>query len=845
MSRPMFPEGLLSPMLLIALVTIAGACVQQSDWSRLVTPVAVMGFLAALFGSLVAKLRVLDSIAHLVSMTLGIGLSFVLVANNAPGLEGGLRDRIREIGDIGFQWYLGERVSEEMESLLVSLLMGIILWLVGYLAAWSLFRRGWIFSAIALPGFLILVNLGYAEVPRTGYLAAFAAVALILISRHSLYSRQREWSRLNMGRPGGFVRGFLMTGMVIAIVATSAAWRSPASFSQESLQPLVGEVSSRALSAQETASDWLRDVSGSSQAGIQTSGSFATFGDSFSVGGPLELTDQPQALVFADQAPYLTAQHYDAYSGRGWYSTTRESFDPEGLDGRRYSPEMTFAPDQQVPLSSDVTLSRSSSVADITPLAPMDDQLLTVDTYLSSSVQASVRMSWVQLDNAEFTLDEGDISSLPRDIQLLASLLVSAELVAEEAGLPAALDPEVQSRIDGEREQLRERFLDVRWTADGAGAVASLTVSGQLPVYDDVEAVSSSDPTVSGGSYRVLASSSTATADDLRGAGNDYPEWVQNRYLSLPETVTPRTLAMTRSVTSASESPYDKARTIEQYLRSTIIYDETVSEPPEDADIVDYLLFERQRGYCEYSASAMTVMLRSIGIPARVAVGFYPGDFDQTQAGFLYLQNNAHAWTEVFFPGYGWIPFEPTSSQPLIDDGSGANLDRETPVPTPIAVPETPDVPTPTPAGTPAAGDDLPGVVPPQITPESGTGGSNWLLAGAIGAALVGSLAIAGWLFWSLPLRGLTPPSSLFVRLRRVGTWVGVSAAPTSTPHEFGQAFAERVPQAHNHVDRIVHMYELDQFGPERANARWIGAAEEAWQSLKRQLPRWLVRFRR
>lgn len=847
MTRPMFPEGALTPLLLIGLVTIAGYCVQQSDWSRLVMPVAWVAFSAAVFGSVIAKLRVLDSIAHMLSMTLGIGLSFVLVATNAADLEGGVRERVREIGDVGLRWYLGQRVDDDMEALLVSLLMGIILWLVGYLAAWSLFRRGWILAAIALPGFLLLVNLGYAEVPQTGYLAAFAVVALILVSRHSLYSRQREWNRLNMGRPSGLVRGFLVTGVVVAIVATSAGWRSPASLSQETLQPLVGEVSSRALSAQETASDWLREVSGDPGTGIQTSGQFSTFGDTFSVGGPLELTDEPQVLVFADRAPYLTAQHYDAYSGRGWYSTTKESFDPEGIDGRRYSPEMTFAANQQVPLSPSVTQSRSTSAIEITPLAPNDGRLLTVDTFLASSVEASVRMSWLQLDDVEFDFNGIDISTLPRDIQLFASILDAADLSGEfRDGSPTAIDPENQSRIETEREQLRARFLDVGWAADESGAVSTLTVSGQLPVYDDVEAVFSDDAAVTGGTYRVLASTSTAIEMDLRETGTVYPEWVMERYLSLPETITPRTVALTQSIAAASDNPFDRARAIEQYLRTTIVYDETVEEPPDGADIVDYLLFERERGYCEYSASAMTVMLRSIGIPARVAVGFYPGDYDQRQAGFLYLQNNAHAWTEVFFPGYGWIPFEPTSSQPLINSGTATEPDETLAEPSPIAELETPEPGTPAAEATPdILADDEAGIAPPQITPESGSGETGWGLFAAIGLAGVGAVVLAGWLLWILPLRGMSPSNSLFARLRRVGAWIGVSTSSTATPREYGQAFAERVPQAHNQVDRIVQMYELDQFGPDRVDARWVGAAEDAWKSLRRQLPRWFVRWRR
>lgn len=845
LSRPMFPEGALSPLLLVALVTVAGLCVQQSEWSRLVIPVAVISAAAAVFGSLVAKLRVLDSIAHMVSMSLGIGLSFVLVATNANSLEGGVRNRLREIGDVGVRWYLGQPVDDEMEALLVSLLMGIILWLVGYLAAWSLFRRGWMFAAIALPGFLLLVNLGYAEQPRTGYLAAFAAVALVLISRHSLYSRQREWSRLNLGRPGGLVRGFLVTGMAVAIVATTAGWRAPDSLSQETLQPLVGEVSTRALTAQETAADWIQDVTGGSPTESPTSGSFSTFGDSFSIGGPLELTDEPQALVFADDAPYLTAQRYDAFSGRGWYSTTDDTFEPDGSDGRRYSPEMTFAANQDVPLSPDVSASRTSTAVEITPLSPSDGRMLTVDTYQTSSVEASVRMSWLQLDEVQFLIGGADLTALPRDLQPLASILASADLSGPtQDGSPTSIESDAQDRIDGEREQLRERFLDVIWTADDSGDVSSLTVNGQLPVYDDVEAVFSSDA-VTGGSYRVVASTSTATAPDLRNAGDAYPEFVMQRYLSLPETITPRTVALTESITAASATPFDRARAIEAYLRDAIVYDETVAQPPADADIVDYVLFDRKRGYCEYYASAMTVMLRSIGIPARVAVGFYPGDFDATQGGFLYLQNNAHAWTEVFFPGYGWIPFEPTASRPLLEDSLAANPERVIDEPTPLAVEETPDPIPPTPVASPATlNDDAAGMIPPQVTPESGSEASRlWLVAAAVMAG-AGVIGLVGWLLWSLPLRGMTPSNALFARLRRVGRWFGVSPASTSTPQEYGQAFAERVPQAHNHIDRIVHMYELDQFGPERADARWIGSAEEAWRSIRRQLPRWLLRRR-
>lgn len=843
--RPLFPDGWLTPFLLVTLVTIAGLCVQQSDWSRLMFPVAVVAALGAVFGSVVARLRVLDSFAHMLSTVIGIGLSFVLVASGAATLEGSLRQRIREIGEVGLNWYLGDRVGAAMESLLVSLLMGIILWLVGYLAGWSLFRRGWIFAAIALPGFLILVNLGYAERPRTGYLAAFALVALVLIARHSLQARQREWNRLHLARSSGLLRGFMTTGIAMAVAVTAVGWQSPASLSQEALQPLIGEVSTTALTAQRSATEFLHDLSGSTTSGFDVSGEFSTFGSSFSVGGPLELTDTPQVLVGAERAPYLTAHHYDAYSGRGWYSTTGDSFQPEGLDGRRYSPAMTFAASQEVPLSPDVTSARTPRAIELSPLAPLGNQALTVDTFLSSSEQASVRMSWIQLDKVAFPLREVDISRLPRDLQRLASMLVEVELSAgEEEGSPAATDATMQDRIQSERQQLRERFLDVRWTADGNGNAADLVVSGQIPVYDDVESVALNEPVPTGGTYQIVASTSIASPEQLQGAGDAYPDWVQARYLSLSDTITPRTAALTRSITAASATPYDQARAIEQYLRSSIVYDETVDAPPDDVDIVDYLLFERQRGYCEYSATAMTVMLRSIGIPARVATGFYPGEYDQEQDGFVYRQNNAHAWTEVFFPQFGWIAFEPTSARPLIESGPASDPRQALPEFTPETEQDTPVPPTPTLEASPAAGSEDPlAPVLPAPTPASGADDSRWLWTAA-GLGLLGALAGFAWLMLAAPLRGLSPAGAVFVRLRRLGRWLGVSNPPMATPREYGRAFAERMPQARQQVDRIVDTYELDQYGPERADARWNGTAEDAWQALKRQVPRSLWKHR-
>lgn len=845
----MFPEGFITPLVLVLLVTVAGMCVQNSSWSKIQIPVALIAALAAIAGSVLARLRVADAVAHLFALVVGAALPLLLVLQVAD-LGMAPRATLRELGTEGVDWYLGDSIDPHVESLLVSLIMGFVLWLVGYLAGWALFRRGWLLPTLVLPGFLVLVNLGYADDPDTRYLLVYAGLALILVTRHFWFQQRQQWHRARMVSSGGVSSMALTAGLVIALGATIVGAVAPSSLSQATFQPLMDESWTQMQSAQERVASWI-DGSGEplTAADVADAGSYAAFDDAFSVGGPLNLGDDPQVLVSADWAPYLTAQTFDAYTGRGWQSTTEETFDPTGEDGKRYSPQMTFAPNQRVPLSDDATKSRTPNTVIVTPLVPTNGRLFTVDTYESSSVQSSVQMSWLQLDGVEIDLTSGDLSQVPTDLRGFVTLLMNSELTGEDQGKgPTANNAALQSEIDSQSTQLRQRFLSVTWSADDAGMVESITVTGQIPVYDDVDSVFARQGENASSAYQVVASSSTATGEDLATAGMEYPEWVTDRYLSLPDTTTARTQELAQTITADARNPYEAARAIEAYIRDYMVYDENVEEPPAGADIVDYLLFEDNHGYCEYSASAMTVLLRMMGIPARVAVGFYPGDYDANSGAFLYLQSNAHAWTEVFFPGYGWIPFEPTPSQPLLEAGAERESDNpDTEVqPTQTAGNEsTAEVTEPTvDASTPVdpASDDL--TLGPQVTPEGSEGGFTipwlWVGLGAGIALLAASIAMA----WFLPLRGVPMATSLFLRLRRIGGWMGVKPPPSSTPREFGRAFVKQVPVTRGHVERIVKTYEVDQYGPQGADARWLRGAEDAWSTIRRQVWRWPFRWR-
>jgi hypothetical protein len=147
--------------------------------------------------------------------------------------------------------------------------------------------------------------------------------------------------------------------------------------------------------------------------------------------------------------------------------------------------------------------------------------------------------------------------------------------------------------------------------------------------------------------------------DRLRAASTVYPAGIRQAYLQLPD-IDPRITALALQITAHAPTPYDKAATIEAYLHTHYGYTLDLSGTPPAGDPLAYFLFTKRAGHCEYFASAMTVLLRSLGIPARYATGFLPGEFNDLAGDYIVRAADAHAWVEVYFPGYDWITFDPT-----------------------------------------------------------------------------------------------------------------------------------------------------------------------------------------
>ncbi len=165
------------------------------------------------------------------------------------------------------------------------------------------------------------------------------------------------------------------------------------------------------------------------------------------------------------------------------------------------------------------------------------------------------------------------------------------------------------------------------------------------------------EPIAAGDEYVVVSQRPDADSDELQAAGTAYPAEIRSRYTQLPETTPDRVGAFTADLTEDDETPYEVAQTVETYLRTEREYSLSVTRP--EGDIADAFLFEMDAGYCTYYATTMVTMLRTQGIPARFVTGYSQGQQVDDDT-WVVRGQNAHAWVEVYFPGHGWIAFEPT-----------------------------------------------------------------------------------------------------------------------------------------------------------------------------------------
>lgn len=807
------PDGWIAAGLLTINMVIVVWSVEVADWAP--TPSLALVMVLAVLTALILTRAPLWTAALLpVGLLLGAGVIIWQLTTAAPEelfIDSG-GELFSRLGD----WLLAAR-SEGISVDPLPFATGLMIaaWLSGLLAGWVFFRYRNFWGVFALGALGLLSNLTFLPERASVYLAIYMFTGLLLVGWvQSVRARQR-WDAEGRVYDGHLGILTVSDTSVVAFVAlliaflvpTGGQWAPANSFYNMTRAPLVS---------------WEEDFN-RLFAGLPARRPlpYRIWGDALAFQGTINPTDTPVLQVNSTVPLYWKARSYATYTHQGWLSEGTvlkepgwqpEYSSPSPQQERfnvtfevipRYDSRSLFAGGQAIGANRDVRIETFDS-----PRYVIDPQLGAATDNLPKSLRQAVEGVRGAVSADAYAPDNAIAAVVPANFKL--------ETVARDA----------------------------------TGEVVTVTLGEIVPAEPDVLAVRAAGGDAdSGEAYQLTTSVSSAEPEDLRTAGSDYAPWVWTRYGQLPEDMPPRVGELARGIAAGADNPYDQAKAVESWLKTSLSYNLSIDPPPFGVDGVDHFLFESREGYSEYFGSAMTVLMRSLGVPARMTTGYTTGKL--IDGGNLYLvsDHHSHGWSEVYFPGYGWIPFEPTPGKQI-----------------PIVIPPEEQERRAALISGSTEAEDLPCEIEEdceeldaqlsldEVRPAEGAA-AGWQRAArtampwvaGIGAAGL-ALGAAGWTAWRWLLA--TPGDALtaYRRLRRLGRLASLGPSPHQTPHQWGAMLAGALPDQRGSVLRIVNAYALWTYagrstGDGAAQGAYSepGAADgagiaEAWQSLRFRL---------
>ena len=467
-------------------------------------------------------------------------------------------------------------------NLVFLLQLGFLLWWLGYLSAWAVFREGRVWRAIIPIGLVLLVNT-YFGPPGLGlYFVVFVVCALLLAVRSFLSEKEIAWRIERVRYANDIQVDFLRDGLLLALLVVALAVFLPNAGSNGAMSSALEPLRTPWRDVQQ---EWGRLFSTLNYQG--TAVGEPVFGDTLTMGGARNLGDQLIMDVSSSSGRYWRAVAYDTFTGRRWLNTTTVA---QAIDGGNHVRTPQFE-------------ARREITQTFTIQAPTGNVFFAAGQPLRVSLKATADLLVIE--------QEPDVSLPIAEITMLHRR-------------DAALRP-------GDR-------------------------------------------------YLAVSSLSRATVEDLQEAGVDYPAWVTDRFLDLPSDLAPQVGELARQVTAGASHPL-RSGGGHRAVPARLHLQRSNRRASAGVNAVNYFLFDVQEGYCDYYASSFAMMARTLGIPARVAAGYSQGEYLPEADVYRVREYNGHSWPEVFFPGYGWIEFEPTAAE--LEIVRERRLARPQPQPTP------------------------------------------------------------------------------------------------------------------------------------------------------------------
>ena len=795
----------------VALLATAAASVQAAGWMES-PPLVLIVFLAALTAALLVNLRVHRKVHHLWAILAGVLLAytsgvFLTEADQWYLRFGELHSRL------GQWWSVMVQEHSSTDTLPLSVTVIAITWVTAYFTSWSLFRHRNVWATFLLVGTATVLNLTYLPERYLIYIYIFLFVSLIMLVHMTSLSQRTLFQPRSTANPALIQRLSLAHGIWISVIILGITIMLPirnspiAPFSwiynplYGAADPLKGELN--------------RVYSASTD---RNATSIRFFGSVLPLVRPVATSNDPIMFAESSYPHYWTAIAYDEYTSKAW--KVRDTV----------SRPAVYVPKEEITGGED-TLSIFGTDAYVVYMYVDSPYLLVAGdpVELDPEARQEIPASKVfQLDLA----DPDQNGDLPLGLQRLASTLAAANGAAENGeggGLDVTRFPynllvlkviKELSPSGGETTIEIETnssfyYADLRRAFDSQGTIVGLEVV-RLPLVNSPVLFRPTERLEEGDAYIVTSEFNLASEEALRNFPEEYPLGILERYLQIPNSMPERVSVLASDIVAGATNVYDKAVAIETYLR-TLRYTGVAHTIAHDADAVDDFLFDSREGYSDYFASAMVMMLRTQGIPARLVSGFGPGEVDPEGHGFLVRDVDSHSWPEIYFSVAGWVPFEPT---PIYEPRPRGRYLLESRVRDGFLD----DL------GGPLSGGEVSQALRVRhFGTPLGMGGALFALFLIVGAILMRIL-------WMRQYGGLGSGQTAYERVHRLAMFLGSPALPSQTAFEFSNSLSMLIPEASEDVDLVSNSFVRQRYGGVGPTAVEELRLMWAWLHIKRAI---------
>ena len=799
-------QGWSTFVFLILALVVVGNSVTTAKWAETPSLLNLMIW-AAVAGLLLAKVRVPAVFMHLVALILG----FVVVVWQASSLieNEPIGTQVQMLWSRLNIWY-DAASSGGISTDLIPFTLAILAagWLIAYISSWFIFRSNNVWVGVLLMGTAILTNLSFLPDRFAVNFFVFAFLAILLVVRLSIVQSHQVWAKT----------GIEFSPVSSWLTINSAIWFSFVVLIVAALLPMNVIVSPTLASVWRAARspiENLEDEFARLFSAIPSRKNLPgrLFGKTLPFTGKISFGGETVFWAITDYPSYWLSQTYSEYTPQGWIAGDTQSIKagPEAVPPPRGDTA------KRVPVTQSLQLSFDTS------------------DFLSGG-----SLDWVSRDAVveslvpmEFTVDLFNLSqdpTLPGDIQELSTVLKR----------------EIESRANNE---FVESFIARNLPSDlvltditykrGSGEdrrlVETVTLARKEPITPEIVSWEFAKPLKSDEAYSMISFVSLATDDELREASTDYNRFITDHYLQLPANLPQRVRDLAVNLTQRADNSLDKALAIQSYLRgSTFVYSQDISAPPAGSDGVDYFLFETQTGYSDYFGSSMTVLLRAVDVPTRMAAGYAPGEYDSESEVRIIRDSDSHGWAQVYFPDYGWIDFEPTPKWPEQErsllSGPGSDLlpDRTT--------------------GDDTTDDGLDDLLEELLDGaadlssfDGSSGGFSIDIVGlltrvGIVLGVIGIVWLIFQLIWTRGLGNATPVEKAYTKMSRLGAWAGIKRGANQTPVEYATALSNAFPTIAPGTQQIAWAFAGSRYGNRDISEEETKELDQVWKGMRRSL---------